>query len=184
MLYVSHHSADAELRDEPLVQELLAAEPKRPFYACDVRGIGESRPDTCGSDQFLTPYGSDYFYASHALMLDRPYVGQKTYDVLRVLDWLAALGYARSTWRPRAGAPLPATFAAVLSTAVTQVTLKQAPDVCTQRSPRRATTTGRCRPAARRAGQVRPARLLPGAGSQELTQIEPLGAKGAVHSPP
>jgi hypothetical protein len=32
------------------------------------------------------PYGSDYFYAIHALMLDSPDVGQKTYDVLCVLD--------------------------------------------------------------------------------------------------
>ena len=94
ILYVSHHSADAELRDEPLVAELLKAEPKAAFYACDVRGIGESRPDTCGgSNQFLTPYGSDYFYAIHAIMLDRPYVGQKTFDVLRVLDWLADIGH-------------------------------------------------------------------------------------------
>ena len=54
------------------------AKPDVPFYTCDVRGIGESRPDTCGTDQFLTPYGSDYFYAIHAIMLDRPYVGQKT----------------------------------------------------------------------------------------------------------
>ena len=96
VLYVSHHSADAELRDEPLVRELLKAEPKATFYACDVRGIGESRPDTCGADQFLKPYGSDYFYAIHSLMLDRPYVGQKTYDLLRVLDWLADHGHTGS----------------------------------------------------------------------------------------
>src|SRR5205823_5614195 len=51
-LYVSHHSADAELRSEPLIKELLAAgDEDAPFYACDLRGIGESRPDTCGSDQ-------------------------------------------------------------------------------------------------------------------------------------
>ena len=39
--------------------DLLKAEPQSTFYACDVRGIGESRPDTCGANQFLTPYGSD-----------------------------------------------------------------------------------------------------------------------------
>src|SRR5438067_10433256 len=93
-LYVSHHSADAELRGEPLVKELLAAaDEDAPFYAGDLRGVGESRPDTCGSDQFLTPYGSDYFYAAHAIMLVRSYVGQKTHDLLRVLHWLATFGH-------------------------------------------------------------------------------------------
>ena len=69
---------------------MLLEDPTTSLYACDVRGIGESRPDTCGSDQFTKPYGSDYFYAVHSLMLDRPYAGQKTLDVLRVLDWLKA----------------------------------------------------------------------------------------------
>ena len=55
----------------------MKAEPDAAFYACDVRGIGESRPDTCGVNQFLDPYGSDYFYAIHGLMLDRPYVGRR-----------------------------------------------------------------------------------------------------------
>ena len=127
VLYVSHHSADAELRDEPLVAELVKAEPKTAFYACDVRGVGESRPDTCGgSDQFLKPYGSDYFYAIHGLMLDRPYVGQKTYDVLRVLDWLKDIGHKEVHLVAKGWGALPATFAAMLSDLVTRVTLKNA----------------------------------------------------------
>ena len=69
ILYVSHQSADAELRDEPLLAELAKAEPNATVYACDARGIGESRPDTCGTNQFLNPYGSDYFYAIHGLKL-------------------------------------------------------------------------------------------------------------------
>ncbi len=127
ILYVSHHSADAELRDEPLVAELVKAEPKTAFYACDVRGVGESRPDTCGgSNQFLTPYGNDYFYAIHGLMLDRPYVGQKTFDVLRVLDWLRDIGHKEVHLVAKGWGALPATFAAVLSDLVTRVTLKNA----------------------------------------------------------
>ena len=55
--------------------ELLKAEPQAAFYACDVRGIGESQPNTCGTEQFLEPYGSDFFYAIHAIMLDHPYLG-------------------------------------------------------------------------------------------------------------
>jgi dienelactone hydrolase len=87
VLYVAHHSSDTELREEPLIRELLAAEADAAFFTCDVRGVGESQPDTCGENQFLRPYGSDYFYAGHSLMLDRPYVGLKTFDLLRVLEW-------------------------------------------------------------------------------------------------
>jgi len=127
VLYVSHHSADAELREEPLIAELIKANPDASFYACDVRGVGESRPDTCGgTNQFLAPYGNDYFYAIHGLMLDRPYVGQKTFDVLRVLDWLADIGHKDVHLAAKGWGTLPATFAAVLSDKVTRVTLKNA----------------------------------------------------------
>ncbi|MCE9563919.1 MAG: prolyl oligopeptidase family serine peptidase [Planctomycetes bacterium] len=127
ILYVSHHTADAELRDEPLLTELVKAEPKTPFYAMDVRGVGESRPDTCGgSNQFLTPYGNDYFYAIHGIMLDRPYVGQRTFDVLRVLAWLADAGHKEVHLVAKGWGAIPATFAAVISDVVKRVTLKNA----------------------------------------------------------
>lgn len=125
-LYVSHQSADSELRGEPLVRELITAEPERLFFACDVRGIGDSQPDTCGVDQFRKPYGSDYFYASHAVMLDRPYLGQKTHDLLAVLDWLADHGYRQVHLAGLGWGALPAAFAALLHPVVTQVTLKGA----------------------------------------------------------
>jgi dienelactone hydrolase len=126
VLYVSHLSSDAELRDEPLLRQLIEAEPRVAFFTCDVRGIGESRPDTCGENQFLTPAGSDYFYAGHALMLDRPYVGQKTFDLLRVIDWLKSYGHTEIHLAAKGWGTLPATFAALLSDAVAQVTLKNA----------------------------------------------------------
>ena len=127
ILYVSHHSADAELRDEPLLVDVMKAEPKATFYAMDVRGVGESRPDTCGgTKEFLTPYGSDYFYAIHGIMLDRPYVGQKTLDVLRVLAWLTDIGHKEIHLVAKGWGAIPATFAAVISDAVKRVTLKNA----------------------------------------------------------
>lgn len=126
VLYVSHHSADVEMRDEPLVSELVQAEPEAAFYACDVRGIGESRPDTCGKDTFLDPYGSDYFYAIHSLMLDRPYLGQKTHDLLQVLQWLQGQGCREVHLAAKGWGTLPAVFAALLSPLVVQVTLKNA----------------------------------------------------------
>ena len=77
-------------------------------------------------DQFLKPYGNDYFYAIHGIMLDRPYVGQKTFDVLRVLDWLGAVGHKEVHLVAKGWGAIPATFAAVLSDRVARVTLKNA----------------------------------------------------------
>ncbi len=126
ILYVSHLSSDNELRDEPLIRDAMQAEPQSPLFACDVRGIGESLPDTCNPGSFHSAYGNDYFYAIHSLMLDRPYLGQKTFDVLRVLDWLKSVGHTDIHLIGRGWGALSATFAAVMSDQVKQVTLKNA----------------------------------------------------------
>ncbi|CAN5909979.1 alpha/beta hydrolase family protein [soil metagenome] len=125
MLYVSHHSADEELRQEPLLTELIRNTPNAAVFACDVRGIGESKPNTCG-DNFLAPYGNDYFYAAHSLMLDYPYAGQKTNDVLRVIDLLKSYGHEEIHLVAKGWGAIPATFAALLSNTVTEITLKHA----------------------------------------------------------
>ncbi len=125
ILYISHLSSDQELRDEPMISELIAKYPDTPFFTCDVRGIGESKPNTCGDD-FFNPYGNDYFYAIHSIMLDYPYVGQKTYDVLRVLDWLKSCGYTKVHIAAKGWGALPASFASLFSDSVKQVTLKNA----------------------------------------------------------
>lgn len=126
VLYVSHQSADAELREEPLIGELLKNESGSTFYTCDVRGIGDSRPETCGANAFTNPYGSDYFYAVHGIMLDRPYAWQRTFDVLRVLDLIRNVGHREIHLVAKGWGAIPATFAALLSDKVTQVTLKNA----------------------------------------------------------
>jgi len=126
ILYISHQSSDAELRSEPLIKELLAAEPDSAFYTCDVRGIGESRPDTCDENSYLTPYGSDFFYAIHSIMLGKPYAGQRTRDILRVIQWLKSNGHDEIHLASKGWGTIPATFAAVLSDDVRQVTLKNA----------------------------------------------------------
>lgn len=126
ILYVSHHSADVELREEPLIKELLAAEPDSEFYSLDVRGIGDSRPDTCGTNTNLSPYGSDYFYAIHSLMLGHSMPAQRAFDVLRVIDWLKAQGRTEIHLVARGWGTIPTTLAAVVCDDVKQVTLKHA----------------------------------------------------------
>jgi dienelactone hydrolase len=126
ILYIADQSSDDELRRETLIRDLIQAEPNATLYTCDVRGIGESQPDTCDYNSFASPYGSDYFYAIHAIMLNKPYLGRRTLDVLRVIDWLKANGHTDVHLAGRGRGALSATFAAVLSDSVTQVTLKHA----------------------------------------------------------
>ena len=129
VLYVSHHSADEELRSDDWVRGLVPSDlSQKAFYACDVRGIGESKPDTCGENSFLQPYGNDYFYAIHGIMLNRPYVGQKTLDVLQALRWLEQAGHEQVHVVAKGWGTLPAAFAALYSEKVTSVTLKDGID--------------------------------------------------------
>ncbi|WP_316810125.1 alpha/beta hydrolase family protein [Pedobacter heparinus] len=125
LLYISHRSADAELQEEPFLDELIRQEPDSVVFTCDVRGIGESTPNTC-SIGFQDPYGSDYFYAIHSIMLHDPYLGQRTYDVLKVVNWLKFNGYDEIHIAGKGWGALPATFAALLSDHIVQVSLKNA----------------------------------------------------------
>ena len=124
LLYVSHQSSDEELRQEPWVRDLMQSEPDAAVFACDVRGIGESRPNTTAASA-RDPYNTDYFYAIHGTMLAFPYPGQRTHDVLRVIDWLKANGSEDVHLAGNGWGSIPATFAALLADEVTAVTLKQ-----------------------------------------------------------
>jgi dienelactone hydrolase len=128
VLYLAHLSSDAELRQDAWLRDQVTASGDTPFYACDLRGTGDSQPDTCGPDTFLKPYGSDFFYASHSLMLDRPYVGQRTFDAMRVMEWLQSCGHTRIHLLARGRGSIPGAFAALLSDAVDRVTLRESLD--------------------------------------------------------
>ena len=127
ILYVAHHSSDLELRIEPLVKQLIIDEPQSEFMAVDLRGIGDSRPDACGEDQFLVPYGSDYFYAAHAIMLGQSIPALRAFDLLRVITWIKSQGRTEIHLVAVGWGTIPAILAAVTSNDVHQVTLKQAP---------------------------------------------------------
>lgn len=126
LLYISHRSADAEVRSDPFVQELIQSAPSTAIFACDVRGIGDSQPGTCGANTFLSRYGSHYFYSAYGLMLDKPLLGQRVFDVLRVIQLLASTGHTEIHLAGQGWGAVPATLAAVLSSDVKQVTLKHA----------------------------------------------------------
>jgi dienelactone hydrolase len=126
LLYVSHHSSDAELRENEPLKEALAAAGDTPVYAVDVRGIGESQPNTTNENSYLSPYGSDYFYAAHGIMLDDPYPLQRTRDVLAVLNWLKSIGHPRVHLWANGWGSIAGTLAATIDPAVKQVTLQHA----------------------------------------------------------
>jgi pimeloyl-ACP methyl ester carboxylesterase len=125
VLYIAHRSADGELRSEPLLAELVKAEPNSAVFAADVRGIGESQPTTTNASA-TAPYGNDYFYAAHGVMLDYPYMGQRTHDVLQLIAWLKGTGHEEIHLVGCGWGAIPATLAAVMSDDVNEVTLKHA----------------------------------------------------------
>ncbi len=125
VLYVAHRSADAELRSDALIKDVIAAEPDAGFFACDVRGVGESYPQVSNRDP-NSYYGAPYFHGACGLMLSYSVPAQRTHDVLRVIDWLREQGHEEVHVVASGFGAIPATFAAVLHDAVKQVTLKQA----------------------------------------------------------
>lgn len=126
LLYICHRSSDEELRNDPWLRQLVAeTDPAVPVFTCDPRGSGESRPNTCNKLHTL-PYGADYFYAAHGLMLDRPSAGQRTHDVRQVIRWLQAHGHTEIHLVAQGWGAVPAAFAALLSDNVARVTLQHA----------------------------------------------------------
>ena len=124
-LYVSHHSSDGELETNPSLRTYVEDHPDMDSYTVDLRGIGESRPNTANPNSFLSPYGSDYLYAIHSFMLDSPYVGQKTHDLLRVLDWLHSYGRSKVQLHANGWGTVPATFATLLHDNVVSLELQE-----------------------------------------------------------
>jgi len=120
VLYLPHLSSDAEMREDEFVRGLESAPA---FFACDYRGIGESMPDAVKPDSFHGYYGSDYFYAAHAMMFGDSYVAWRVHDVLSTLDWMASFGYDDVHLVARGYGTIPGALAALLHDSVTKVTL-------------------------------------------------------------
>ena len=126
VLYIPHHSSDAELREDEFLRQLETETPA--FFACDYRGIGESRPDTCRPDSFLGMYGSDYHYASYAKMLGESVVAWRVHDILCTLDWMASFGYDKVHLVAKMWGTIPGSLAALLDERIQRVTLIHPPN--------------------------------------------------------
>ncbi len=126
LLYLPHLSSDQELREDVRIREIALSNPA--FFACDYRGIGESRPDTCRPDSFFHSYGSDYHYACYATMLGESSVAWRVHDILCTLDWMASFGYDRVHLAAMGWGTIPGALAALLDDRVRQITLIDAPE--------------------------------------------------------
>lgn len=126
LLYVAHRSADAELRHNTWLREQISQQDKdTALFFCDLRGVGESKP-LLSTPEFTTKGGTDYFHAGISLMLDRPMMGQRTFDLLRLLDWLQSHGHGDIHLMSHGEGTLPSAFASLLHDGVTRVTLHNA----------------------------------------------------------
>lgn len=126
LLYVSQQSVDAELRHNTWLRELISKQDKTTaLFFCDVRGIGESKP-LLSTPEFAAKGGTEYFHAGLSLMLDRPMAGQRTFDLLRVIDWLQSYGHKEIHLVSQGEGTVPATFAGILHNGISKVTLRHA----------------------------------------------------------
>lgn len=121
MLYLPHLSSDEEMRADALLRTLTTENPA--FFACDYRGIGESRPNTCNPDSFFDGYGSDYHYASYTIMLGESVVAWRAHDVLCTLDWMESFGYDQVHLVAQGWGTVTGAMAALLDDRVQRVTL-------------------------------------------------------------
>lgn len=98
------------------------------LLALDVRGIGEmaARLHKDMGDDFFSPYGTDYFYSTLAMMWNESHCGRRVHDLLSTLDLFAANGCQEMHLVARGIGAITATFAAVLHPLVKQVTLHNA----------------------------------------------------------
>ncbi len=125
LLYIPHLSAFEELKNglnlDFGTDSLL--------FGLDVRGIGETTPQTCNicDDNFFSPYNYDYFYAAHGIMLGKPYLGGKVLDVLAAAKLLKSRGVKQIHLVGRGQGSIAAAFAGLLSDDISRVTLLNAP---------------------------------------------------------
>ena len=91
-------------------------ETARSLFALDPRGMGES--ESAAVDRFrrlYTDYGSDYHFASLGLMLNKPYMGRRIFDILCAVNLLLANGAEKVTLRAYGNSRYLAIFAALLT---------------------------------------------------------------------
>lgn len=122
LLYVSHNAMDDELINDSMVREVIKEHTDFAVYTCDLRGIGQTLPNTRVG--YSIPHNTEYFYGMVSNMLNEPILGKRTYDLLCIINWLNSFGHQKITILGNGWGCLPATFASLLSDHVDKVILK------------------------------------------------------------
>lgn len=124
-LFVPHLATSPEM-----IELGFKPDAEQMVFSCEVRGIGETRPtETSTVDKrFFISYGSDFMYACSALMLDKPYLGRKVFDLLSAVKLLAANGVKDIDLVGNGQGAVVAAFAALYAPEIKTVTLHQAPE--------------------------------------------------------
>lgn len=122
VLFLPHLSAEMEMTGQPFPAR---AADRQPLYALDVRGLGESLPDTTGD--FFSFKGIEQLMDYSAAMLGESYFGRRLHDVLAVMDLLASLGARRIDICGRGQGGLLALPAGVLHPASGMVRVRETP---------------------------------------------------------
>ena len=102
-LYLPHVAAEDDLQGDDLA---IALRRQHSLYALDVRGLGESIP-TPAEAAFFHPYGMDYMFHGHGLLLGQSYLGRRLHDVLSALDLLVAAGARACVYTVAGKVPCP-----------------------------------------------------------------------------
>ena len=106
------------LPDQSVREELVkyfSPETARSLFALDPRGMGESEPSTVERLRRLYwDYGADYHYSSLGLLLDKPYIGRRIYDILCAINLLVKHGAEKITLKAFGNSRYLAVYAALL----------------------------------------------------------------------
>ena len=105
---------DISVREELI--KYFSPDTARSLFALDPRGMGESEPSTVERLRRLYwDYGADYHFSSLGLLLDKPYIGRRVYDILCAVNLLVKHGAEKITIKAFGNSRYLAVYAALLS---------------------------------------------------------------------
>jgi cephalosporin-C deacetylase-like acetyl esterase len=122
-LYIPHISSEDDIINDTMAKDLINS---NELYLLDVRGLGESTPEDIS--HFFQPYGMDYMFHGHGLLLGESYLGRRVYDALSTIDLLLHEGAREIRLYGRGQGSIIALFTAIIQDQIVSVTLKNSPE--------------------------------------------------------
>lgn len=111
-VYVGHTHSDSDVVGIPRIRRLARA--KTPFLAVHPRGTGCSTCMLHGKIDVFHRYGAEFLYTVAGEMLGESFLGRRTHDVMRVVDYLNSEGIENVRLIGRGLGSFPVLFAGLL----------------------------------------------------------------------